>query len=263
MRKGAGLTRVKSKKNCFDKTGAKHDKKYANKPHANNLVIPSSKIIIPTTSEISLSSASGSGKNGIHFNFSSKGRLSDKRQKSEHNLLSMRINNDLGGVKDYSKIDRKMKNSNSKKELGSIKEFKKSHVNGKAITYREPDPDNVALFDLKKNAIIKNKLHCRKPSKHGIDVSNYEQANTPSSGFFDLKKPGLSKNLSQRKIGDVNNTDIGNYSTVQTKASHKKYLSKKSTLGDTEITRHYKKKSKVSSRNSYINSAKPSNSRKF
>jgi hypothetical protein len=51
--KGINTSRSKVKKQALSKYGTKYDKK-GNKHSVNNIVIPSSKIHIPTTSEISL-----------------------------------------------------------------------------------------------------------------------------------------------------------------------------------------------------------------
>lgn len=78
------------------------------------IVVPSSKIIIPTKNEISFNSTV-STKNYMSSNFTSK--LSRKHQKSEQNLLSMRINNQFWGPK-------KISGSTSHKDLTEKMEFK-------------------------------------------------------------------------------------------------------------------------------------------
>ena len=193
--------------------------------------------------------------------------MNDKRQKSEHNLLTARINDEIKNWKEMRGTEIKLSENGSKKELHTYKELKKSiikpSISSKAITYREtPSSDNRQLFDLKKNIFEKkSKIHWRKASKGGIDISNYEKRNTPNNQYYEIVKPELMAEL-YHNVNDVNKTDIANYSSTQPMEVNKKYFTKKASNIEDEWVSSKKKKWKVSSRNSYATSSKPSISRK-
>ena len=136
---------------------SKYEKKVSSKPYcATNIVIPSSKIMIPTTNESSVCSTS-SAKNGMHFNFSSKVKLADNRQKSEQNLLSMRVGSDLRIPSSKYRHEGKLHGSSSYKELTSNNELKKSHISGRNVTSRESPNNTGQVYDLKKSILEKSK----------------------------------------------------------------------------------------------------------
>ena len=78
---------------------------------------------------------------------------------------------------------------------------------------------------------------------------------------FDHFRPQYAKEGAHKQDNDTTTTDVGNYSTVQHKVTTKKYMNKKYNLG-AEPKLNTKKKHKISSRNGYISSGKPTSSRK-
>lgn len=92
-------------------------------------------------------------------------------------------------------------------------------------------------------------------------MSNYELVNTPINMQFDHFRPQYVKEIITKQDNDTTATDVGNYSTVQHKVTAKKYINKKINIG-AEPKLNTKKKHKISSRNGYISSGKPTSSRK-